>query len=230
MYRRAPASRGPGNGVDKTMSDAASSSIGDLATAIPHHRPLFRFTLALRAASLFASIGVFITAATVLPVVDYDPDSIFGLLALGLPLGVACFLWTAMDLVLILLRSKVARGWPGYRKPQRGLGSNFRWGAPAVHVAAHLVLWIAGIILSALFWEGWLSQVFVKAQEERAAMDPGQNMDNGAPVGDVPINDMPPQQNVTADGVVLDKFGFPIATDQVINTMWIMPFLQAILV
>ncbi|KAH6693574.1 hypothetical protein F5X68DRAFT_258489 [Plectosphaerella plurivora] len=235
MYRRAGAasssaagSRGPAslagdkNGVD--------SSRGDLATAIPHHRPLFRFTLALRLLSFLTGIAMFITVGGLLPIVSYDSDSVFGVLALGFPLGVVAFAWSSFDLAMILLRTEYTRGWPGHRKPQRGLGSNFRWGAPAIHVTAHLVIWTAGIILSALFWSGYMSQVYVKAQES-LPMDPAQQNQTETLPGEPLTGDLvadPTANQTSTPG--LDKFGFPIATNEVINKMWIMPFLQTILV
>ncbi|KAH7374841.1 hypothetical protein B0T11DRAFT_322944 [Plectosphaerella cucumerina] len=225
-YRR-PTASASGSRCPASLAgdkNAVDSSRGDLATAIPHHRPLFRFTLVLRFLSVLTGVAMFITVGTLLPIVGYDSDSVFGVLALGFPIGVVCFAWSSLDLFMILLRTEFARGWPGSRKPQRGLGSNFRWGAPAIHVTAHLVIWTAGIILSALFWSGYMSQVFVKAQES-LPMDPAQGQ-TGDPTIDQNVD--PAANQTSTPG--LDKFGFPIATDEVINKMWLMPFLQTILV
>ncbi|KAJ0163753.1 hypothetical protein CTA2_2467 [Colletotrichum tanaceti] len=124
---------------------------GDFLTAIPHNRSMYRTTLLLRLSSLLvASIILGIVGAQ-----RYGDLNMIGNLSFGAPTAGLAWLWSAGDVVALLVRDRGLR-WAKDDPMKLPRSTRFSWGAPGGHVTAHLCIWAPTLAFLGIILATWL--------------------------------------------------------------------------
>lgn len=135
--------------------ESTTLSEGDLYHAIPHHRSLYLTALGLRI------LSIAISAAIIGILVNEDRYMFLGYIGsevfyLGIPTAALALLWSFLDVIILLFRDRGltlrAAARSQKRKGRRAPASAFCWATPAVHVSAHVVIWVVTLVMNILLW------------------------------------------------------------------------------
>lgn len=128
--------------------------------AIPHHRSLYILTFAMRVISTLLSATILGLVATFDKSFYYaqTPAFVWGLCA---PTAALAAAWSLIDIMVLLVKDRGLAWRQSDRRKQerrrREPGSAFCWGSPAVHVCAHLAVWVPTTVLCGLLWYQWFT-------------------------------------------------------------------------
>lgn len=133
---------------------AAGSGLrpGDYLTAIPYNRSMYRTTLVLRLSAIVDSVVILGVLGSQNATVS-GGDTINW--AFGSPMACLSILWSAADVVGLLVRDRGVR-WAKSDPAKLPRSTRFSWGGPGWHVAAHLIIWLTTLVCMGIIIWMWL--------------------------------------------------------------------------